>query len=51
MSGQAAGGRFTVPVDVHLILLRNSPKGQQVLLTRRSGPVYAAGTWYLPSVH
>lgn len=51
MSGQATGGRFTVPVDVHLILLRNSPKGQQVLLTRRSGPVYAAGLWHLPSGH
>ncbi|MCZ4507841.1 MULTISPECIES: hypothetical protein [Streptomyces] len=43
MSGQAAAGRFTLPVDVHLILLRDSPKGQQVLLTRRAGPVYAAG--------
>ncbi|KMS75768.1 NUDIX hydrolase [Streptomyces viridochromogenes] len=51
MSGQATGRRYMVPVDVHLILLRDGPKGRQVLLSRRAGDVYAAGMWHLPSGH
>lgn len=51
MSGQVNGRRYTVPVDVHLILLRDSPAGQQVLLSRRAGDVYATGMWHLPSGH
>lgn len=43
--------RYKVPVDVHLILPRESPKGPQVLLSRRAGDVYAAGMWHLPSGH
>ncbi|MEV4191878.1 NUDIX hydrolase [Streptomyces toxytricini] len=41
-------GRYTVPVDVHLILRRT---GAAVLLSRRAGPVYATGMWHLPSGH
>ncbi|MFJ7591784.1 phosphotransferase [Streptomyces sp. NPDC097617] len=48
MSG---GPRHTVPVDVHLVLRRTSGSGPEVLLSRRSGPVYAAGLWHLPSGH
>lgn len=51
MSGQSTGRRYTVPVDVHLILLRDSPEGRRVLLSRRAGDVYAAGMWHLPSGH
>ncbi|MEU0027471.1 phosphotransferase [Streptomyces sp. NPDC006335] len=48
MSG---GQRHTEPVDVHLILRRETPQGPQVLLSRRAGQVYAAGLWHLPSGH
>ncbi|MFF0794396.1 phosphotransferase [Streptomyces spiralis] len=48
MSG---GQRHTEPVDVHLILRRESAAGPQVLLSRRAGQVYAAGLWHLPSGH
>ncbi|MEU2989457.1 phosphotransferase [Streptomyces griseoincarnatus] len=43
--------RHTEPVDVHLILRRETADGPQVLLSRRAGPVYAAGLWHLPSGH
>ncbi|MEU6379553.1 phosphotransferase [Streptomyces sp. NPDC046909] len=36
---------------MHLILLREGPTGQQVLLSRRAGGVYASGMWHLPSGH
>ncbi|MFF4448235.1 phosphotransferase [Streptomyces sp. NPDC001502] len=48
MSG---GARHTVPVDVHLVLRRDGESGPEVLLSRRAGPVYAAGMWHLPSGH
>ncbi|MFB6518145.1 phosphotransferase [Streptomyces sp. NPDC056401] len=48
MSG---GARHTVPVDVHLILRRDTVHGPEVLLSRRAGPVYATGLWHLPSGH
>ncbi|MFI1312402.1 phosphotransferase [Streptomyces albidoflavus] len=48
MSGEQ---RHTEPVDVHLILRRETPDGPQVLLSRRAGRVYAAGLWHLPSGH
>ncbi|MFE7393246.1 phosphotransferase [Streptomyces sp. NPDC057582] len=48
MSG---GQRHTEPVDVHLILRRESAAGPEVLLSRRAGQVYAAGLWHLPSGH
>ncbi len=51
MSGQSAAGRYQVPVDVHMVLLREGPTGQQVLLSRRAGEVYASGMWHLPSGH
>ncbi|MGP4043194.1 phosphotransferase [Streptomyces sp. 2A115] len=51
MSPPAAGGRYTAPVDVHLILLREGPEGERVLLSRRAGDVYARGMWHLPSGH
>ncbi|WP_328455518.1 phosphotransferase [Streptomyces sp. NBC_00386] len=47
MSGQ----RHTEPVDVHLILCRETAEGPEVLLSRRAGQVYAAGLWHLPSGH
>lgn len=50
MSGQATG-RYKVPVDVHLIVLRDGPGGRQVLLSRRAGDVYATGMWHMPSGH
>ncbi|MFF0551029.1 phosphotransferase [Streptomyces sp. NPDC004311] len=40
-----------MPVDVHLILRRDSERGPEVLLSRRAGPVYASGLWHLPSGH
>ncbi|MFI0776261.1 hypothetical protein [Streptomyces sp. NPDC021212] len=43
--------RHTEPLDVHLILRRDTADGPEVLLSRRAGPVYAAGLWHLPSVH
>ena len=48
MSG---GERHTVPVDVHLIAVREGEKGVEVLLSRRAGTVYAAGHWHFPSGH
>ncbi|MEU0368844.1 NUDIX domain-containing protein [Streptomyces sp. NPDC006283] len=48
MSGTA---RHTEPLDVHLILRRESHAGPEVLLSRRAGAVYAAGLWHLPSGH
>ncbi|MEU8794597.1 phosphotransferase [Streptomyces sp. NPDC048643] len=48
MNGQQ---RHTEPVDVHLILRRETVGGPQVLLSRRAGRVYAAGLWHLPSGH
>ncbi|MFE2578987.1 NUDIX domain-containing protein [Streptomyces sp. NPDC059378] len=48
MSG---GPPHTEPVDVHLILRRESAAGPEVLLSRRAGQVYAAGLWHLPSGH
>ncbi|MFJ6758653.1 NUDIX domain-containing protein [Streptomyces sp. NPDC091273] len=46
-----AVGRYTLPVDVHLILRRDGERGPEVLLSRRAGRVYAAGMWHLPSGH
>ncbi|MFD7409002.1 phosphotransferase [Streptomyces sp. NPDC059866] len=43
--------RHTEPLDVHLIAIRDSEAGPQVLLSRRAGTVYAAGCWHLPSGH
>ncbi|MET9550984.1 phosphotransferase [Streptomyces sp. NPDC006627] len=48
MSG---GERHMVPVDVHLIAVREGEKGPEVLLSRRAGTVYAAGHWHFPSGH
>lgn len=46
-----SGGRHTVPVDVHLLAVRDGDQGPQVLLSRRAGNVYAAGCWHLVSGH
>ncbi|MFE5513879.1 phosphotransferase [Streptomyces sp. NPDC056529] len=43
--------RHTVPVDVHLIAVRDGEEGPEVLLSRRAGTVYAAGHWHFPSGH
>ncbi|MBB4795383.1 8-oxo-dGTP pyrophosphatase MutT (NUDIX family) [Streptomyces nodosus] len=43
--------RHTEPLDVHLILRRDTGDGPEVLLSRRAGAVYAAGLWHLPSGH
>ncbi|MFD4576517.1 phosphotransferase [Streptomyces sp. NPDC058417] len=43
--------RHTVPVDVHLIAVRDGASGREVLLSRRAGDVYAAGLWHVPSGH
>ncbi|MFI6689362.1 phosphotransferase [Streptomyces sp. NPDC050485] len=43
--------RYEVPIDVHLILLRSTPAGREVLLSRRAGDVYATGLLHLPSGH
>ncbi|MER5890774.1 phosphotransferase [Streptomyces sp. NPDC001941] len=48
MSGQQ---RHREPVDVHLILRRDTREGPQVLLSRRAGDVYASGLWHLVSGH
>ncbi|MFF0433878.1 phosphotransferase [Streptomyces sp. NPDC004327] len=45
------GERYMVPVDVHLVAVRDGAAGPQVLLSRRAGSVYAAGHWHLPSGH
>jgi 8-oxo-dGTP pyrophosphatase MutT (NUDIX family)/tRNA A-37 threonylcarbamoyl transferase component Bud32 len=47
----SAGQRHKEPLDVHLIALRDSNAGPEVLLSRRAGAVYAAGCWHLPSGH
>ncbi|KAA6215651.1 NUDIX domain-containing protein [Streptomyces filamentosus] len=46
-----SGGRHAVPVDVHLLAVREGKNGSEVLLSRRAGGVYAAGLWHLPSGH
>lgn len=46
-----SGGRHAVPVDVHLLAVREGKNGPEVLLSRRAGGVYAAGLWHLPSGH
>lgn len=46
-----SGGRHMVPVDVHLLAVRDGERGPEVLLSRRAGGVYASGLWHLPSVH
>lgn len=43
--------RYKQPVDVHLILRRETPAGPEILLSRRAGDVYTAGLWHLPSGH
>ncbi|MFE6104693.1 NUDIX domain-containing protein [Streptomyces laurentii] len=48
MSG---GRRHTVPVDVHLLAVRDKEQGPEVLLSRRAGDVYASGLWHAPSGH
>ncbi|MEU2655190.1 phosphotransferase [Streptomyces sp. NPDC007325] len=46
------GRRHTVPIDVHLLAVRDGAGGRpEVLLSRRAGDVYAAGLWHLPSGH
>nr|WP_150136041.1 NUDIX domain-containing protein [Streptomyces hyaluromycini] len=40
---------YTVPVDVHMFLRRDSAAGPLVLLTRRAGPVYATWLRHAPS--
>ncbi|WP_327327587.1 NUDIX domain-containing protein [Streptomyces sp. NBC_01210] len=51
MTGAEPRPRFAAPVDVHLILRRSSPGGDEVLLSRRAGSVYASGLLHLPSGH
>ncbi|MFJ6518266.1 NUDIX domain-containing protein [Streptomyces filamentosus] len=46
-----SGGRHAVPVDVHLLAVREGKNGPEVLLSRRAGGVYASGMWHLPSGH
>ncbi|MFD8258648.1 phosphotransferase [Streptomyces griseoluteus] len=46
-----SGGRHTVPVDVHLLAVRDGDRGPEVLLGRRAGDVYASGLWHAPSGH
>ncbi|MEV5387591.1 phosphotransferase [Streptomyces sp. NPDC052721] len=43
--------RHREPLDVHLILRRDTAGAPEVLLSRRAGAVYAAGLWHLPSGH
>ncbi|MFD3695033.1 NUDIX domain-containing protein [Streptomyces sp. NPDC058646] len=43
--------RHREPVDVHLILRRDTDTGPEVLLSRRAGDVYASGMWHLVSGH
>ncbi|MEU3826750.1 NUDIX domain-containing protein [Streptomyces sp. NPDC029080] len=43
--------RHREPLDVHLILRRETAGGPEVLMSRRAGAVYAAGLWHLPSGH
>ncbi|MEV5988520.1 NUDIX hydrolase [Streptomyces sp. NPDC052051] len=51
MSGTSGAGRHTEPLDVHLLLRRETGHGPEILLSRRAGAVYAAGLWHLPSGH
>ncbi|EGG44401.1 NUDIX hydrolase [Streptomyces griseoaurantiacus M045] len=46
-----SGGRHTEPLDVHLVAVRDTAAGPEVLLSRRAGDVYATGLWHLPSGH
>ncbi|MER6031851.1 phosphotransferase [Streptomyces sp. NPDC001851] len=46
-----SGGRHTEPLDVHLVAVRDTEAGPEVLLSRRAGDVYATGLWHLPSGH
>ncbi|MFF9673599.1 phosphotransferase [Streptomyces eurythermus] len=46
-----SGARHMVPVDVHLLAVRDGERGPEVLLSRRAGGVYASGLWHLPSGH
>ncbi|MYT25563.1 phosphotransferase [Streptomyces sp. SID7760] len=46
-----SGGRHTLPVDVHLLAVRDGEGGPEVLLSRRAGDVYAPGLWHVPSGH
>ncbi|ALO13587.1 ADP-ribose pyrophosphatase [Streptomyces venezuelae] len=46
-----SGGRHTVPVDVHLLAVRDGDRGLEVLLSRRAGDVYASGLWHALSGH
>ncbi|MFI0988635.1 methyltransferase domain-containing protein [Streptomyces exfoliatus] len=50
-TGLSGGGRHAVPMDVHLIAVRDGERGPDVLLSRRAGAVYAAGHWHFPSGH
>lgn len=43
--------RHTEPVDVHLILRRETDAGPEVFLSRRAGKVYATGLWHFVSGH
>ncbi|WP_235617297.1 NUDIX domain-containing protein [Streptomyces thermolilacinus] len=36
---------------MHLLAVRESSAGPEVLLSRRAGAVYAAGLWHAPSGH
>ncbi|MEW2488537.1 phosphotransferase [Streptomyces sp. NPDC048411] len=47
----SSGERHAEPVDVHLILRRETGEGPEVLLSRRAGQVYTAGLWHLVSGH
>nr|WP_301540371.1 phosphotransferase [Streptomyces sp. NRRL S-31] len=49
--GGTARERHREPLDVHLILRRETAGRPEVLMSRRAGPVYAAGLWHLPSGH
>ncbi|MFB6901535.1 phosphotransferase [Streptomyces hydrogenans] len=46
-----SGTRHKVPIDVHLLAVRDGESGPEVLLSRRAGGVYASGMWHLPSGH
>ncbi|MFI9210301.1 phosphotransferase [Streptomyces sp. NPDC053253] len=47
-----SGVRHTVPVDVHLLAVRDGNQGPEVLLSRRAGAnMYANGLWHAPSGH
>ncbi|MFI0928665.1 NUDIX domain-containing protein [Streptomyces sp. NPDC021012] len=43
--------RYTEPLDVDLIAVRDGATGPEVLLSRRAGEMYAAGCWHLVSGH